>query len=161
MTAQSHFTADEWNLLRQAPMAACTAVSMTDLNPIDAFREATSVARQMVDDAKKGGQTGLVGEILASYNAEGGMDDATPQFKSGEQQAALDEAVNFLKQAAALVDAKAAHDAQAYKAWLYDMAVVAAKAAKSGDVMGIGGVRVSEAEQAQLDKLAALLGVAK
>ncbi|MFO7632566.1 MAG: hypothetical protein R6W76_08510 [Caldilinea sp.] len=40
-----------------------------------------------------------------------------------------------------------------------NVAVATAEAAKEGDFMGIGGVRVNEAEKAALQQLAEILGV--
>jgi hypothetical protein len=47
----------------------------------------------------------------------------------------------------------------AFRRWLLDVAQGAADATKEGGVMGFGAVRVSEGEQAMLEKLRSTLGV--
>ena len=59
----------------------------------------------------------------------------------------------------AILDATAGAEARPVKAWLYRVAVATAEAAKEGDFMGIGGVRVNDAEKAALAELAAILQV--
>jgi hypothetical protein len=53
-----------------------------------------------------------------------------------------------------------APEAEGYKRWLLTVAQRVAEAAKEGGFLGIGGVRVSEAEQATLAEIAGALGVA-
>jgi hypothetical protein len=69
-------------------------------------------------------------------------------------------ALEALKAAAALLDAKATPDEAAeIKSWLYDVSVKAANAAKEGGFLGFGGTRVSEKEKAALQEIAGILGV--
>ena len=58
---------------------------------------------------------------------------------------------------AALVDAKAPGDAAAFKGWLKQISQRVAEAAKEGGFLGIGGVRVSEAEKATLAEISSAL----
>jgi hypothetical protein len=68
----------------------------------------------------------------------------------------LDElsAVNDILRAKANPD-----EADAFRRWLLDVAQGAADAAKEGGFMGFGAVRVSEGEQAMLERLGSTLGV--
>ena len=68
----------------------------------------------------------------------------------------LDElsAVNDILRAKATLE-----EAEAFRRWLLAVAQGAANAAKEGGFMGFGAVRVSEGEQAMLEKLRSKLGV--
>jgi len=68
-----------------------------------------------------------------------------------------DKCVETLRQAAALVDAKAPGDAAAFKGWLRQISQHVAEAAKEGGFLGIGGVQVSEAEKATLTEISSAL----
>ncbi len=48
--------------------------------------------------------------------------------------------------------------AAAYRSWLIDLAQAVAQAASEGGLMGIGGERVSSAEQALIERITAALG---
>jgi len=50
-------------------------------------------------------------------------------------------------------------EADAFRRWLLDLGQGAADSAKEGGFMGFGAVRVSEGEQAMLEKLRSTLGV--
>ena len=58
-----------------------------------------------------------------------------------------------------VVDAKAPHDAAAFKGWLRELSQHVAEAAKEGGFLGIGGVLVSEAEKATLTEISSTLGL--
>ena len=60
------------------------------------------------------------------------------------------KALDGLRQAAALVAAKAPEDAAAFKAWLAQISQNVAEAASEGGFLGFGGVKVSDAEKATL-----------
>jgi len=62
-----------------------------------------------------------------------------------------------LQQAGAVVEAKAPGDAAAFKGWLRQISQHVAEASKEGGFLGIGGVRVSEAEKATLAEISSAL----
>jgi hypothetical protein len=55
-----------------------------------------------------------------------------------------------LREVSAIVDEKAPDDAADFKAWLRGIGQMVAEASLEGGFLGIGGVRVSEAEKATL-----------
>ena len=65
-----------------------------------------------------------------------------------------------LRQAGAVVDAKAPADAAAFKGWLRQISQHVAGAAKEGGFLGMGGVTVSEAEKATLTEISNALKLA-
>ena len=70
------------------------------------------------------------------------------------------KSLEVLRQAAALVDAKAPADATAFKIWLCHISQAVAEASTEGGFFSFGGVRVSDAEKATLAQISAILGVA-
>jgi hypothetical protein len=67
-------------------------------------------------------------------------------------------AIEGVRQAASVVEAKAPADAQAYKDWLLHVSENVAKASKEGGFLGFGGVAVSDAEKATLAEIRTALG---
>ena len=68
--------------------------------------------------------------------------------------------LGFYYQAAQILDEKATpEEAAEIKAWLYDVSVKAANAAKEGGFLGFGGEKVSENEKVALQEIAGQLGV--
>jgi len=70
------------------------------------------------------------------------------------------KAIDSLREAAAIVNAKAPENAPAFKAWLRQIAQKAAEASTEGGFLGFGGVQVSDAEKATLAEISTALGVA-
>jgi len=69
------------------------------------------------------------------------------------------KAIDSLREAAALLTAKAPGDAAAFKAWLLQISQKTAEAASEGGGLFGGGVRVSDAEKATLGEISGVLGV--
>jgi hypothetical protein len=67
-------------------------------------------------------------------------------------------AIEAVRQAASIVDAKAPNDASAYKDWLLHISQKVAEASKEGGFLGFGGVAVSDAEKATLSDVRSALG---
>jgi hypothetical protein len=68
--------------------------------------------------------------------------------------------IETLRQAGAVVDARAPGDAAAFKGWLRQISQHVAEASKEGGFLGIGGVPVSEAEKATLTEISSALKLA-
>ena len=68
--------------------------------------------------------------------------------------------IETLRQAGAVVDAKAPADAAAFKGWLRQISQHVAEASKEGGFLGIGGIAVSEAEKATLKEISSALKLA-
>jgi hypothetical protein len=60
------------------------------------------------------------------------------------------KALEVIKQAAAIIDAKAPADAASFKAFLQHISQSVAEASKEGGFLGFGGVQISDAEKATL-----------
>ena len=89
--------------------------------------------------------------------ARDGLKERLTGSKPGEIKA---KCIETLRQAGAVVDAKAPGDAAAFKGWLRQISQHVAEASKAGGFLGIGGLRVSEAEKATLNEISSALKLA-
>ncbi len=97
---------------------------------------------------------------MHEYQNKETMKQAQPKFEKADIETVKAQAMEEVKAAAALLDQKAQpEEAAQIKQFYYDAAVASAQAAKEGDFMGMGGVRVNDAEKAALAELATILGV--
>jgi hypothetical protein len=161
MTTKADFTAEEWSLLRQAPTLAGLLVLVADTG--GTLREAAAIA-QVYGDAheswwgKPHGSPTLIEELLAD-----GPELDRSRFGSPDRldaSAIEQSAVDCLRQAKQLVEQKAGSaQAEAYAQFVCALARRVAEAHKEGSFLGIGGTRVSAAEQTAIDRISAAIGV--
>ena len=159
MSFKDHFTAEEWSRVVGAPMLAGIAVTAADPGGLwGALKESTAVASSV---ARSDVTEGLVAEVTEAYRTSEGRDMARAALKGdlkGKKPAEIvDVALAELSAITSLVTSKDAAAGAAYKAWLQDVARKVAEAGTEGGFMGFGGVKVSDAEKATLDRLAASL----
>jgi hypothetical protein len=159
MTTQTNFTPEEWNQLLNAPTAATMAIIVASFGPLDMVKESGAMAKALADKAAEQPPVNeLIGELMSQLKAKKGIGDKE-QLKAASK-AGPQEYINILGEVAALLDQKATPDeAATYKNWLYQVSVKVANAAKEGGFLGLGGARISKAEQATLNQIAAALGV--
>jgi hypothetical protein len=163
MAKKEDFNAEEWNLLRAAPVLVMTGVAASDPGGlIGAFKESYSGVNSMMAALK--GSSGL--ELMSALLAEKTM-PTMPDRKqmlgegSAEQQSAnfKTAVLGYVKQALSLVKSKgSAEEAAAYGKMMASVATEVANAAKEGTFFGFGGERVSAGEKAFLDELNDILG---
>ena len=159
MSLKDHFTADEWGRVVGAPMLAGIAVTAADPGGLwGALKESTAVASSV---ARSDVTDGLVAEVTEAYKTSEGRDMARAALKGdlkGKKPAEIvDVALAELSAITSLVTSKDAAAGATYKAWLQDVARKVAEAGTEGGFMGFGGVKVSDAEKATLDRLATSL----
>jgi hypothetical protein len=155
MTNQTSFSAAEWQLLGDVPLAACAAVAVAEPGS-GGEREVEAVIAGWREAAQQWGTTELVG-LIARY-----LDPQTrPVAQEAEQalpstaEAVLDEVLGLCRQAAALLETKATpEETEGYKQFTLHMATNVAKAAREGGLLGLGGERVSPNERRTLQSLA-------
>ena len=142
------FSAEEWSIVTAAPVLAGARVAAAErgggLHERFAIKQVYPAARELR------GESALLDEVVKS----------TPSThpKVGDLVAASNER---LRQAIVILQAKATpEDVEAYKGFVLAVVQTAAEAHREGGFVGIGGVEVSEREQAALDEIAALLGTA-
>jgi hypothetical protein len=160
VTTKADYTAEEWELLLRAPMIVGMAVvAASPSGPIGVIKEMGAIARIM-RDARPGDDTNpLISALMADVNAGHRPGGLLPPGQQLEELKA--HALQTGREVGTLLARKAsAPEAAGFKRWLVTVAHGVAEAAKEGGVLGIGGVRVSPAEQALLTELAAVLEVA-
>jgi hypothetical protein len=160
MTVKETFTTDEWSALAQAPFCAALAVvAASPSGPIGAVKEMFAMGSAMQDTAGAGGDNPIVQAVIQELrsNPRAGQPAARPKSVEEAKQIGMDGC----RRVAALLASKASPgDAQGFKRWLSAVSQKVAMAANEGGVFGIGGVKVSEAEQAALKDIEKVLGVA-
>jgi hypothetical protein len=158
MAKKEDFNAEEWNLIRVAPILVMTGVAAADPGGlIGAFKESYSGVTSMMEAFKESSGLELMGNLLAEKSMPT-MPDKKQMLGegSGEQQSAnfKNAVLGYVKQALALVKSKgSAEEAAAYGKMMASVAEHVANAAKEGTFFGFGGERVSAGEKAFLDEL--------
>jgi hypothetical protein len=160
MGIREAFAPEDWARVVGAPMLAGIAVTAAEPGGLwGAVKESVAVAGAV--RAGKGGDP-LIAEIAAAYETAEGRDLARGVLKEqarGKAPAAVVKAaITELGAVAALVAAKAPGSAPGFRDWLKGIAAKVAEAGSEGGFLGFGGEKVSAAEKATLDRIAAALG---
>jgi hypothetical protein len=159
VTAKADYTAEEWELLMRAPiMAAMAVVAASPSGPIGVIKEMFAVGRVLVEGGGEGEANALVNALVSEVKAGHRPAAATESLQSTEEAKTL--ALKACREVSALLARKApAAEADGFKRWLLTTAQRTAEASKEGGFLGIGGVRVSDAEKAALAEVASALEV--
>jgi ABC-type phosphate transport system substrate-binding protein len=162
MLTKTDFTAEEWNVIRRAPlMAGLVVVAASPSGPIGVVKEMFAVGKTLADVKLHGASSDLVKAVVADLETAEARQQSTPaelQGKAPDQVRTA--ALEACRQAVAMIEKKAKPDeAQAFKQWLASVGQKVAEAAKEGGILGFGGTRVSEQETSALKDLTSVLGV--
>jgi hypothetical protein len=158
MTAKAQFSAEEWQLLREAPMLVSAGVGAADPSGIfGAFKEALAGVKGAVEAAREYPNVELIQALLKDQETPK-QPDRDQLLGPGDSQQKLQHlqgaVLDRCTRAMALVKSKAtAEEARAYRDWLMGTARKAAEAAKEGGFLGFGGQQVSSAEEAYLTQI--------
>jgi hypothetical protein len=165
MPDKSNFTPDEWKLLLESVMMAGIAVSAAEPSGLwgllkESFAEGNALMTAKLDP----GADALIKAVVADFETAEGRSTARDGLKeklTGSKPSEIKaKCIETLRQAGAVVDAKAPGDAAAFKGWLRQISQHVAEASKEGGFLGIGGVAVSEAEKATLTEISSALQLA-
>jgi len=165
MADKSNFTPDEWKVLLESVMMAGIAVSAAEPSGLwgllkESFAESNALMTAKMDP----GADALVKAVVADFGTSEGRSTARDGLKeklTGSKPAEIKaKCIETLRQAGAVVDAKAPGDAAAFKGWLRQISQHVAEASMEGGFLGIGGVAVSEAEKATLNEISSALKLA-
>ena len=142
MTGKADFTAEEWELILEAPPSAGLIVMTADRG--GTFRESFSLAKAYTEARQQHGES----ELLDALAAE------RPHLKRHHSaEEAEREGLGSLSQAVALLEQKATPDeVEAYKRFTLDAAQRVAEAHKES------GEAVSDDERAAIDRISTALG---
>src|SRR6202034_250691 len=137
MATKADFTPDEWKLLLQSPLIAGVAISAADPSGlIGMMRESMASARALIQAKTDPNADALVKAVGS------GVKTAITGAKPSAEIVA--KALDALKAASTVLDAKGGPDAVPFKTWLAGVAKSVAEAAPEGGFLGFGGTQVSE-----------------
>ena len=141
MTGKADFTEEEWNTLREGPPSAGMIVLISSKG--GSFRETWALAKTFAEARQQHGESELLDALVADK-------PDTPRFHSPEE--AEEKGLELVRQAVALVQAKAPGDVEGYKRFVLEVAQRVAEAHKEG------GEAVSAEEQEAIGKIESALG---
>jgi hypothetical protein len=158
MSTKADYSADEWDLLRTAPMmAAIMVVTASPSGPVGLVKESAATGK-MILEAADSAKTPLLKSLAEDMKSTFKIPPAPPGTSPEAVQTAATE---ILKRTSDLLAKKAApEEATETKGWLGQIAEKTAEAAKEGGFLGIGGTLVSDAEKAAIAKVNSSLGLA-
>lgn len=150
MTSQFDFTNNEWNDIAVLPVLVGYAVARAEQSGrIGSFLEIRALVGTIADSAPDGPARSLI-EAASTIAVKDRIED----FQEHEPDLLADVAVSACTRIARVLDERAEPaEAQGYKRWVIGVAEGVANAARED------GVRVSEPEQALLDRARAALGL--
>lgn len=165
MTIKAAFTAEEWNRLLSAPTVVALYVVLSSPGIVESIKESMPVARAMARAATEANAPNeLMGALFAEFKNTEALKQAQPRFEIRDAAQVKGEVLDSIRRVGQLLDSKATREeAHAYKAWLYQVAVDAATAAKEADSSGIflgsGGKHIRDEEAAALQEIAGALNL--
>lgn len=163
MADKSDFTPDEWNKVLESIVAAGLAVSAVDRSGWwGTLKEAAASIPALPAVKRDPNSNELIKAAVADFERsdDGSVLTMRERFSRAEPTECVERSLACLREVSAIVDAKAPDDAAAFKTWLRAISQTVAEAAVEGSFLGIGGVRVSEAEDATLRDISKALGMA-
>jgi hypothetical protein len=166
VSSKTDYSAEEWKLVLKAPlMAGLAVVAASPSGPLGVLRELFAVGKLVAEtksrvESETGPGDSLLRAIVADLATPDGRAAVDVGDLRGRAAAELQaQAIDACRAFAALVDRKApGPEADEVKQWLVSIARRTAEAAKEGGVLGIGGVRVTEAEIRAIRQVAEALG---
>jgi len=154
MTTKTDYTAEEWNVVMQSPMAAAMVVMYASpSNPVGLAQEAFAVSKMLAENVGKPSGVGLIDAVAEQIkDAEGRKAAQPPRPEAGADITALKgRALDTLRQLNVLLTTKApADEAAKFREWILATAQRVAGAAKEGGFLGIGGASISAEETAAI-----------
>jgi len=152
MTSKADFETEEWESLLRMPWAAGLAVIVADPS-IRMVGEIKAMAGAVTSDDHEGPAGDLIAELI------GDMDDLDKDDFSEDGDQQEDALYEFLGTCARIIDAKCTENEAAHvRRWVFGVARTTAEARKEGGFLGVGAVRVSEAEEQALDRISSAIG---
>jgi hypothetical protein len=164
MANKHNFKPDEWTKILQSTMLAGMAVTAAEPSGLwGALKEAFASSSALAAAKTNPGSSELIRAVVADFETKEGrsaVQEALRKHLAGANKPAdaVQRSLANLKEVSAILDAKAPQDAVGFKEWLQTIGQNVAEAASEGGFLGIGGVKVSNAEKATLDDISKALG---
>ena len=165
MADKSNFTSDERILLLESVTMAGIAVSAAEPHGLwgllkEGFASGNVLAHAKMDPTTNPLVKAVVDDFGTAQGRGAARDGLKKKLAGSKPSEIKARCIDTLRQAGAVVDAKAPGDAAAFKAWLRQISQHVAEAATEGGFLGIGGVQVSDAEKATLTEISSALKLA-
>lgn len=165
MSLFTDYTPDEQRLLLRGLQAAAVAISAASLGrKTETISEGFAAASLIMERSDATVANPLITSVQFALDQRAKSGESFPNYeKAASAPNAKTDAIETLRQVAALVDAKApADEALGYKRWLLEIAQRTAEAGKEGgNFFGRGAVLVNDAERNALAEVAQVLGLAE
>lgn len=146
MAGEADFTPDEWLTMRRAITAAGVIVALAEGGGDDMLSEIFAVT-QHLRGARIGHRNQLIRELADMTHFQSGL-------RPGMKRAQYEEpALEAIRAACKFVQTRSPADVAAFRTFLVELAEVAANAHKEGGFAGMGGVRVTAAEEAAIARV--------
>ena len=141
MSVKETFTNEEWQTLQKGVTGAGVLVSVSDRGFFDSFKEATSLARELVD-ARRDNESEVVREIAQKGATGFGLTASPTEVET--------ETLEALRSSIAILEAKAPQEVDPYRRFVIEVAESVAGAAGGGET----------AESGALEKIRSAVGAA-
>jgi hypothetical protein len=163
MANKQSFTPAEWTKVLESMVLAGMAVSAADPSGLWGTLKEAFVSRSAMAASNLGTRPNeLVKAAIADFETRqvrSVVEDALHKRIAGAKPAEIvQRALDNLREVSTILDAKAPDDAAAFKDFLRGISQKVAEASLEGGFLGLGGVRVSDAEKATLGDIAKALG---
>ena len=163
MANKQNFNPDEWSKILQSTMLAGIAITAAEPSGLwGALKEAFASSSALAAAKSNTSSSELIKAVVSDFETKEGrasIQEALRQHLAGANPAdAVQRSLANLRDVSAILDAKAPQDAAGFKTWLRAISQNVADASSEGGFLGIGGVKVSEAEKATLAEISKALG---
>lgn len=171
MRRLERYTDEEWMMIAGTPSMIGSAMAGAASSGMGTVKELMANMRTVVEGKQMYPENDVIQAIIAKPESR---EQAKEDFKAYREKAMArikennitkaaeikDMAMGDLKEVLGLLQTKEieSHITE-YKHWILNIAQTVAEAAKEGGILGFGGVRVSEEEEAFLQELSTLLQV--
>jgi len=144
MTGKADFSAEEWELVREAPPGAGMIVAMAERG--GTIRESFSMAKAYAEARQQHGESELLDEVVSAK-------PKVDRSRHGSFAEVKEHALQQVRDAVALLERKATPDeVDDYRRFVLTLAERVAVAHEEG------GEQVSDAERAAIDEIGSALG---
>jgi hypothetical protein len=164
MTKKADYTAEEWQILLDAPALAGLGVMMAGKSGLGTMKEAVALTQSVLSGSREQPTNELVQSIIDA-RLKGG-ERSTAETLSGNpyqgvgREKFTDIVAEKCKAVADLLTAKSTpEEAAGFKTWVLSIGDQVAKAAREGGFLGFGGTQVSAEEVTMIDRIKASFSV--
>jgi hypothetical protein len=156
VAGQADFTPDEWMTMQRAMASAGVLVSVSEGGEADDMLPEIFAVTQLLSAARRGDPNQLVRELAAMRNFQTGWSHGMSRAQKAEYERASLDAIS---QAESTIRTKSPDDLVPFRDFVLKLAGAAANANVEGSFLGVGGVRVTPAEQAAIGRIKRALGI--